>query len=248
VRRGYVLIATLWLVVAIAGLTLSANVAAHTVIGASRNRVNQRRSYWQALGCWARRRAQLDAELAKNAAGAWRQLGAQEGSEADGCRVQLTPAGTTLDANHASEAATRAVLVEAGVGQPDADSIVRLIRQASVTPFTSSAAIRSRGGALLQRTGAAGLFGIDTGAVDMLRASAPVVAAARAGGRAATTSAVCCPARLARPPTDSMQAPALAAWWITIAASRGDPPVTSVIAARITHLGEHIGIQEIRTW
>lgn len=134
-RRGYALLAALWVIVGVATLALGAAAAARDALHTSRNRRVLARAEWSARGCAAQAQAALDAVLAdaREHPGAvfatWRALDAAFaervattfGAE---CSVQLIPAGTRVDLNAADTGQLHALFAVVGIVGLRADSLV----------------------------------------------------------------------------------------------------------------------------
>ena len=132
-RAGFALLVTLWAVVGAAALGLAAAGTARTGLGASRNRANHTRAYWDALGCTDRARHLLH-ELLWSAGqdmsvtnGRWSALDAHASAlsrQPGGCRYGLQPAGLTANVNTIPAARLRRLMLVAGVSELRADSLV----------------------------------------------------------------------------------------------------------------------------
>jgi general secretion pathway protein K len=123
-RRGFALLAVLWLVTALSALALAATLVAREAVAAARNRIELPRAAWLAEGCAARLRAQLDGLLTEGVP--WEALASRTAvprMEVAGCVTRLVPAGAALDVNNASKEQLVSVLRAAGVGTSRADSL-----------------------------------------------------------------------------------------------------------------------------
>jgi type II secretion system (T2SS) protein K len=132
-RRGFALVAVLWIMASLFVLGAAISVAARTGVVAARNRMDLRRAEWQASGCAARARATIEAVLEEDSnrhvpdrTSAWQWLDtilASATSLANGCDIALRPSGTTFDVNADSGAGIRAVLLATGASSGTADSL-----------------------------------------------------------------------------------------------------------------------------
>lgn len=132
-RRGFALLATLWVVIALAALGAAGSLAAHRAIDTSRNRVNLTRAAWRAEGCAEVARAVIDDALRGAAsdpargAAVWDDLDtlvAQSATIAQSkCRIHLAAAGSRLDINAADEEMLRALFRFATPSPNEADSL-----------------------------------------------------------------------------------------------------------------------------
>lgn len=245
-RTGFVLMATLWLIVGIATIVLTTNAAAIQHALGSRNRTNSRRAYWRALGCLAQARSRADDALdhTENPESVWESLAqvitADEGGD---CRIEATATGMTLNVNRASALALRVTAERAGLGVDRVDSVVRLLGPQRAQPFSSVEELREVGNGMLDRFGIGTLFGVDTETVNLGRAPAAVVAGALSDAA---------PPATAEGPGAGMMHPympdRIAAWWLSSYASVGDPPSTTTVAFRLVLVGRRAAIQEVRTW
>ncbi|HEX2780179.1 MAG TPA: hypothetical protein VHM30_11815 [Gemmatimonadaceae bacterium] len=204
-RRGFALLAVLWVIVGLGLLYTMAVVAARESVATAQYRVSHSRAAWRAEGC---------AELARAASGeamldertatlAWRMLDSVVAPALlpdMQCAVELRASGTTLDANRADESRLEALLRAAGVDSAGADSLADAIldwRDADDEPrpngaerwwYRAAGKLAPRNGAFADAAelrlvrGLAGVSGIDTllgvdaGRVELARAPPAVVA------------------------------------------------------------------------
>lgn len=129
-RRGFALIAVLWIIVAMAALGTADAGAASDAVGSARNRINEARAGWRAEGCVEGARAVIARTLADSTGDpsvAWDTVDATVKSAASEmtswCRVDVVAAGDRLDVNTADGDALRAVFIAAGATVDRADSI-----------------------------------------------------------------------------------------------------------------------------
>ena len=139
-RRGFALLAVLWVMVGLAALALAARLDARDALAAATNRVTAAGARWRAEGCAERARATIDAALGRRGdegavAGAWAVLDEVLASTSlrgaaprgAGCDVRLVPAGAALDVNAADAEMLRRLLRALGAGaraEPVADAIL----------------------------------------------------------------------------------------------------------------------------
>lgn len=125
-RRGFALMAVLWVLAISASVGLLLVRSARDAVGAARNRVSLTRATWVAEGCAERARAVIDITLHDEVrANVWRTLDAslQQAQSAD-CAVSLTPDDVRLDINTISDETLRALAREVSVSSTGADSLV----------------------------------------------------------------------------------------------------------------------------
>lgn len=139
-RRGFVLIAVLWLTVGAATLGLTVVLAAREAVATARNRMDATRAFWFAEDCLERARTAigdvlLDPHRAADAdadvSSIWLRLDrAVRGHttlDAEDCRVTLEPAGARLNINSGSEAALRRLFLGARLDEARADSLAAAV-------------------------------------------------------------------------------------------------------------------------
>lgn len=132
-RRGFALIAILWLIVAMAALGLDDSANAHDAIATTQSRMDILRATWIAEGCGDIARATADVALADTlvAAGvAWDTLDrsiATLQSTFPRCRITWRAAGDRLNVNTADGDALSAAFIAAGVAEERADSLAAAI-------------------------------------------------------------------------------------------------------------------------
>lgn len=127
-RRGFALLAVLWVLVGLAGLALVGSAAGREQLAATGNRVDLTRARWTAEGCLERARAAINGALRSSSAGAsrenpwtWLDRIIEDAPilRGAGCHLTMRPVGRALDVNHADREQLRALFV--GLGQtPDA--------------------------------------------------------------------------------------------------------------------------------
>ncbi len=127
-RRGFALIAILWLVVAMAALGMDDTATARDALATTQNRMNVTRAAWHAEACGEVVRAAADGALGDTlvaASAVWDTLDrtlATVRAEV-GCIVSARAAGDRLDVNNADAGALRAAFMAAGVNEDRADSL-----------------------------------------------------------------------------------------------------------------------------
>lgn len=256
-RDGFALMATLWIVVAIAAVTFLMAESAHVLMHGARNRTNARIATWHALGCLSRTRAKLaeDLSIAGRPSDVWDSLDVYVPVQEDGCQETVTPSGSTLDVSHASARAVSTTLDAAGVDPILADSVMSLTVAGGHRSYGSQEEMQAAGNGLMRRVGADTLLGVDTGRVNAARMSHAVWLGATIDMLDDTTrehaTAVATPGKLPTPASvgngvSALILPSPDAWWLKIEASHGDPPVTVRVEAHLVLLGRAIGVEDIR--
>lgn len=128
-RRGFALIAILWLLVAMAALGLDDTATARDALATTQNRMNITRATWHAEACGEVVRADADAAVGDTliaASAAWDTLDrslARLRVEVPNCLVSARAAGDRLNVNEADAGALIATFVAAGVTEDRADSL-----------------------------------------------------------------------------------------------------------------------------
>jgi general secretion pathway protein K len=148
-RRGYALLAVLWVVATATVLGAALSLTANQSVDAAQNRVDLLRAQWRAEGCAERARAavqtSLDAEaLMTKESDTWRELDrvAARSPLLGGCDVSFEPSGTRLDVNSDSTNLIRRLLEGLGVESGRADSLIDALddwRDADEVPRRSGA-------------------------------------------------------------------------------------------------------------
>jgi general secretion pathway protein K len=127
-RRGFALLAALWVTVALAAMAFTGLVVAREVVTATQNRVAFARGRWRAEGCLERSRAVIDDVMNGRIAGGWesldRVLGASPAIADAACDIALVPANVAVDINVADGEQLLALLRATGIGEPRVDSMV----------------------------------------------------------------------------------------------------------------------------
>jgi general secretion pathway protein K len=132
-RRGYALLAVLWVCAGVATLGIGVSTVAREAIGSSRNRVALTEAEWLARGCVARARATLRLELQAERAPAYERaavlwlhldslLPRSSSTYIGNCTISVRPVGARLDVNGAPEELLARLFRQAGVPAPAADS------------------------------------------------------------------------------------------------------------------------------
>jgi general secretion pathway protein K len=128
-RRGFALIAILWLLVAMAALGLDDTVTTRDALATAQNRMNVTRAMWHAEACGDVVRATADNALEDtlaSATAAWDTLDrslVSIGTELRGCAVSARTAGDRLNVNDAGADALIAAFMADGVTEETADSL-----------------------------------------------------------------------------------------------------------------------------
>jgi type II secretory pathway component PulK len=133
-RRGFALLAVLWVMVSAAALGLTLSLAGREAVATARNRTAAARAMWRAEGCLERSRAAIADAIAgptlyQRVEGfVWLRLDSVVMSSSlmatARCNVSLRAAGTSLDVNEADEEMLHELLVAAGIDRARADSMV----------------------------------------------------------------------------------------------------------------------------
>lgn len=130
-RRGFALLAVLWVVTAMALLGSAVNRSASESIGTAQNRVDAARARWEVEGCLAETLSRLDMAMsvAADVAAEWDQLDrtVAAASPLAGCRVTLVPAGIALDLNVVDAAQLTRLFLAEHVSPDRADSLTSAI-------------------------------------------------------------------------------------------------------------------------
>lgn len=191
-RRGFALIAVVWVIAIVSVLALGATLSARETVAAVRNRTALTRAAWLGEGCVALSRALVDSVLVD--ATAWSRLDQLRlPGRVRACDVTLEPAGMRLDVNGADEETLRRLigsdsLAQAVLDWRDADDVPRPLG-AEREWYVAMGGFPPRNGPLadlaeLRRVrGFASLAGFDTllafqpGRIALNHASAAVLAA-----------------------------------------------------------------------
>ncbi|HEX2778575.1 MAG TPA: hypothetical protein VHM30_03680 [Gemmatimonadaceae bacterium] len=204
-RRGFALLAVLWVIVALGLLYAVAVLAARDAIATAQYRVSHTRAAWRAEGCAELARAVASEAMLdeRGATSIWRTLDTVVASALPPgaqCSVELQASGRTLDANGAGESRIEALLIAAGIDSTRADSLADAIldwRDADDEPrrngaerrwYRASGKLGPRNGPFADAAelrlvrGVAGidgidsLLGVDGGRIELARAPPAVVA------------------------------------------------------------------------
>jgi general secretion pathway protein K len=130
-RRGFALLAVLWILVGVAALGLAVSLSGREAVQAAQNRVDLARAEWQAAGCADRARAAMSEWLIRNRGAPpgpgspWATLDSAVAASpyVQGCDVRLRATGAALDVNGADEETLRALFRAAGESPEAADSL-----------------------------------------------------------------------------------------------------------------------------
>jgi type II secretory pathway component PulK len=120
-RRGYALIAVLWILALASAAAAAAALAAREAVAGARNRQILTRSQWLAEGCISVALSVLDSVTAIPAA--WRALDTVTVG-VGACDVEMRPAGVTVDVNTATHEQLGRLLAAVGIGQPGNELLV----------------------------------------------------------------------------------------------------------------------------
>jgi type II secretory pathway component PulK len=134
VKRGFALLAVLWVIVGLAGLALGVSLSARNAIASAHNRADITRATWSARDCVERARATIGELLiapperdGRGLAG-WSALDvavpASPMVSSAKCDVRLHATGDRIDINHADAEMLSAALHVLGVRAPRSDSMV----------------------------------------------------------------------------------------------------------------------------
>jgi general secretion pathway protein K len=130
-RRGFALLAALWVTVALSAMALVGLLVARDVLGGAQNRITLMRGRWRAEDCLERSRAVIDGALSGRSGGgggAWEALdrivAASPVVTEVACEVTLVPTGIAVDVNVADGEQLLALFRAIGFGEPRADSMV----------------------------------------------------------------------------------------------------------------------------
>jgi general secretion pathway protein K len=125
-RRGFALLAVLWVLVGVTAIGLLLMRTARDEVGATRNRVARIRAAWLAEGCAERARAVVDDAMTemRRVDSAWQAMDSVVAASPmrAGCDVTLVPAGLTLDVNTIDGNTLRRLLIATGTSDAVADS------------------------------------------------------------------------------------------------------------------------------
>ena len=132
-RRGFALLAVLWVLVSGAALAFSMSLAARTAVATARNRMDFARARWQAAGCAERARLVVDETLSAGPLSdaprpPWRSLDVRVLASpllaSAPCEIAVEPVGKTVNVNALDRETLGAVLVAASIRGPRNDSLV----------------------------------------------------------------------------------------------------------------------------
>ena len=131
-RDGFALLAVLWMLFGGAILGLLIVLTSRDAQGEALNRVNLARARWVAEGCVERTRAAVEEELSSDDPipdSIWMHLDGVvvRSPLTQGCSLELTPAGMTLDVNSATELQLHRFFSAAGLPTVTVDSLTDAI-------------------------------------------------------------------------------------------------------------------------
>ena len=126
-RRGFVLLAVLWMLTGVAILGLLLTVTSRDALGTARNRINLTRARWRAEGCVERAKASVEDAASGRVISdsVWFGLDGliARARFTTGCTLSVRPAGLGIAVNDASVDELRALLAAAGVTSHEIDSL-----------------------------------------------------------------------------------------------------------------------------
>lgn len=130
IRRGFVLVTVVWFLTGVSVLAMAASLMARGGLATSHNRVEQMRAHWRAEDCIARAFAAIDdattadSVAARDAREYTRSV--RESAAVRSCAgtVTLEPLGLAVDLNRANERLLKRVIMNRGVPEASADSLV----------------------------------------------------------------------------------------------------------------------------
>ncbi|HXB23556.1 MAG TPA: hypothetical protein VNV25_02380 [Gemmatimonadaceae bacterium] len=128
-RRGFALLAALWVTTALSAMALAGLLVARDVVRGSQNRVALMRGRWRAEDCFERSRIAIDDALnGRIPGGSWENLdqvvAVAPAVTAAACDVTLRPSDIAVNVNAADADQLLMVLKAIGIGEPTADSMV----------------------------------------------------------------------------------------------------------------------------
>jgi general secretion pathway protein K len=133
-KRGFALLAVLWVIVGLAGLALGVSLSARNAIASAHNRADITRATWRARGCTERARAAIGELLVapperdRRGLSGWSTLDvaipASPLVTSARCDVRLHVTGNRIDINHADAETLGAALRVLGLAAPRSDSMV----------------------------------------------------------------------------------------------------------------------------
>lgn len=132
-RRGFALLAVLWVMAAAAALGLTVSLAAREAVATARNRTGATRAMWRAEDCVERARATIAEALVvhrsrqRDEESVWLRLDSIVTASAlvvaARCNVSVRAAGMSLDVNEVDEEMLRSLLVAVGLPGRRVDSM-----------------------------------------------------------------------------------------------------------------------------
>jgi type II secretory pathway component PulK len=123
-RRGFALLAVLWVIAGLSALALGVTLAARQAVAAAHNRNDLTRAQWRAEECAEQARAVIAGALSH---GEWRGLDRVVRAASSGrsdCSVSLRASGSRLNVNTIDEETLRALLARLGTPPRRRDSLV----------------------------------------------------------------------------------------------------------------------------
>jgi type II secretory pathway component PulK len=136
-RRGFALLAALWVTVGLSAMALTGLLIARSAVTAAWNRIALMRGRWRAEDCLERARAVIDDALSggqaipRRIAGGWnvldRVVAASPAITEAACDVTLRPTGIAVDVNAADAEQLLALLRVLSIAEPRADSMVNAL-------------------------------------------------------------------------------------------------------------------------
>jgi hypothetical protein len=272
---GYALLAVLWLLLGISGLTLLISASAGHAIAPSRNRIALKTAHWSALGCLAHARMVLTRELEDEVAhrgevvsrawnGADRVLAAFPPPADLGCEITARAVGSRLDINSADESTLSRVLSQLGVSAARADSMASIIvRHRPYTAMQQVAALKE----LNTQVALDSVLDVHSAPISLNNAPGAILAllpgftqvtvrrvlAAREAGKPVSSFHELSQLLSPDDPGASARLPGLVvlqphAWVITVRARAGRPLVTIAIEQWISRAGTGTAVGTWRSW
>jgi hypothetical protein len=264
-RRGYALLAVLWICAGVAALGLTVSGAGGEAIASSRNRIALTAAGWEAEACLALARARL-LDLTRLDPAIWNRLdqAVRAGESRARCTLSARAVGSRLDVNAASQQTLAAVFRRVGILGASADSAAAAI--AARRPFVSMRQVAAAGFSSLDR-----VLDVEPGPLALLHAAPELLAELPGFGEEAVVRLVDARERgvplrsfgavseLLSPDSRdgfdraSAQLAGLvtlepAAWVLTARATAGQPPVTVVVELRLGRAGDHTSVDRRRSW
>jgi type II secretory pathway component PulK len=126
-RRGFALLAVLWVTVSITALGLAVSLAAGSMVRAVSNRTEVARATWNAEGCAEQARAAISEVTSSSAEAGWANLDRNVLAlvhQTPTCEIELTAAGARPNVNTADEQMLGSILTSLAITTARRDSLV----------------------------------------------------------------------------------------------------------------------------